>query len=205
MTVALSEAQVPRELPRELGDGLQVIHRAPTCRTYHFASLADLHAFQAALTGFQVVFDGIASTFAIARRRMVVPIHKKWEAGTTRIQVVQQDKVTQLLAFFPDFHHGHCMGLVLKGTDVFEAFSRSGKAGLKIDDAKFPLPRVAADGGSGSVVTDTEFVCLDLPDLPGEHDDISILFDKEAGTFAFPLAFHTPFCFILIPERGPPS
>ncbi len=72
---------------------------------------------------------------------MVVPIHKKWEAGATRIQVVQQDKVTQLLAFFKDFHHGESMGFVLKGTDVYEAFSRSGKFGLKIDDAKFPLPR----------------------------------------------------------------
>jgi hypothetical protein len=113
---------------------------------------------------------------------MVVPIHKKWEAGATRIQVVQQDGVAQLLAFFEDFSHGECMGFHLKGTDVFEVFSRGGKAGLKIDDAKFPLPKVLApEVDEAQKAADAAFLCLDLPELPGEHDDISILFDSEAG------------------------
>jgi hypothetical protein len=182
-TAAVSEKQVPRELPRELGEGLLVLREASTCRRYHFANVKDLHDFQFALTGFQVLFDGIAATFAISRRRMVVPIHKKWEAGATRIQIVRQEKVTQLLAFFQDFHHGESMSLVLKGTDVFEAISRSGKAGLKIDDAKFPLPRMS-DGPDG-VGDDAAFVCLDMPELPGEHDDITILFEDEGGMWQF--------------------
>jgi hypothetical protein len=179
MTIAVSETQVPKELPKELSDALLTLSKTETIRIFKFQTLKDLHDFQAALTGFRVIFDGLAQAFAISRRRMVVPIHKKWEAGWTRIQVVQQDKVVQLVAFFGEFHHGRCMGFVLKGTDVFETFNRSGKAGLKIVDAKFPLPKVADDGEDAS--DDMAFVCLDLPDLPGEHDDISILFENESG------------------------
>ncbi|ERT02183.1 uncharacterized protein SPSK_04851 [Sporothrix schenckii 1099-18] len=203
-TVAVSDVQVPREIGRGLADGLRVAKSYPTCRALRFSTLTDLHVVQQAITGYKVLFDGVATTFGIARRRMVVPIHKKWEAGHTRIQVVANPdtKVVQLLAFFQDFHYGHCMSFVLKGTDVFEAFGRGSKAGIKFDDAKFPLPRVpigdssnggggsdsGASGGGGGNADDrvmshseTAFVCLDMPDLPGEHDDISILFDKETG------------------------
>lgn len=180
MTVSVSEAQVPKELPRELSDAMQLVQAHQTIRSYEFSSLKDLHSFQAALTGFEVVFDALAATFAISRRRMVVPIHKKWEAGYTRIQVVRlEDRQMQLLAFFEDFHHGHCMNFVLKGTDVYESFHRGGKSGIKFVDAKFPLPRVPADKDAD--FDDVAFVCLDLPDLPGEHDDITIMFEKESG------------------------
>ena len=181
MTVAVTEAKVARETTHGLLQGVDVIQKSPTIRTYMFTSIQDLHTFQAAITGYKILFDGVASTFAISRRRMVVPIHKKWEAGLTRIQVVQQEGVTQLLAFFEDFSHGQCMGFTLKGTDVFECFGRSNKAGLKIDDAKFPLPKVLGGANSAKNAADTAFVCLDLPELPGEHDDISIIFDSEAG------------------------
>lgn len=180
VTMAVSEGQVPKELPRNLADSLQLVKSNSTIRSLEFGSVQELHAFQAALTGFEVIFDGRAAFFAIARRRMVVPIHKKWEAGYTRIQIVkQEDKQLQLLAFFEDFHHGHCMNFVLKGTDVYESFSRSSKAGIRFVDAKFPLPRVPIDQDGD--YDDMAFVCLDLPDLPGEHDDISIAFENEAG------------------------
>ncbi|KAH7329288.1 hypothetical protein B0I35DRAFT_344749 [Stachybotrys elegans] len=179
VTVSVSEAQVPKELPRNLSDALELVRTNRTIRTLEFANLRDLHTFQLALTGFEVIFDALAATFAISRRRMVVPIHKKWEAGYTRIQVVRnEDKQLQLLAFFEDFHHGHCMNFVLKGTDVFENVSRGGKAGIKFVDAKFPLPRLPADKDGD--YDDMAFICLDLPDLPDEHDDLTILFEKEA-------------------------
>ncbi|KAK0731231.1 hypothetical protein B0H67DRAFT_476742 [Lasiosphaeris hirsuta] len=180
ITIAVTEAKVPRELPPGLSQALETLHQSPTIRTLMFPSVGDLHTFQTAITGFRVLFDGIASAFAIARRRMVVPIHKKWEAGATRVQVVQQDGATQFLAFFDDFAHGQCVGFQLKGTDIFESFSRSGKAGLKIVDAKFPLPKLLSPGLDGAQpAADAAFVCLDLPELPGEHDDISVLFDSE--------------------------
>ncbi|KAI0102137.1 hypothetical protein GGR51DRAFT_562808 [Nemania sp. FL0031] len=175
MTISILETSVPKESPREFANLQKAIQGFPTVRTYRFPSFKDLHAFQLGLTGYSVLFDGIAVSLNISRRMMVVPIHKKWEAGTTRIQVVQQERTVQLLAFFEDWHHGQCMGFVLKGTDVFECFSRNGKAGLKLADAKFPLPKVPADGTS--TTNDMAFLCLDMPDFAGEHDDITILFD----------------------------
>lgn len=180
ITMSVSEAQVPKELPTNLADALQLLKANQTIRSYEFNNLKDLHQFQAAMTGFEVIFDALAVTFAISRRRMVVPIHKKWEAGFTRIQVVRlEDKQLQLLAFFEDFQHGHCMNFLLKGTDVYETFQRGSKSGLRFVDAKFPLPRLPADKDAD--YDDMAFVCLDLPDLPGEHDDISIMFEKESG------------------------
>ncbi|KAI4861779.1 hypothetical protein F4820DRAFT_50342 [Hypoxylon rubiginosum] len=175
LTVSLLESHVPRDSHREFAGLQNTIQRSQTVRTYRFPSFKDLHAFQAGLTGYSVLFDGIAASLNISRRRMVVPIYKKWEAGTTRVQVVQQDKTVQLLAFFEDWHHGQCMGFVLKGTDVFESFNRNGKAGLKLPDAKFPLPRVPHEGGAKT--DDMAFLCLDMPDFAGEHDDITIVFD----------------------------
>ncbi|KAK4202454.1 hypothetical protein QBC40DRAFT_42261 [Triangularia verruculosa] len=181
ITLAVSEANVSSEVAQRLAKGLDTIRQRPTIRTIKFAKLEDLHTFETAITGFKVLFDGIAATFAISRRRMVVPIHKKWEAGATRIQVVQQDGITQILAFFSDFSHGQCMGFSLKGTDVFESFGKQGKAGLKIVDAKFPLPKLLQAGMDGAQeAADVAFLCLDLPELPGEHDDISIVFEDEA-------------------------
>ena len=105
---------------------------------------------------------------------MVVPIYKKWETSKCRLQIVQQEKVIQLLAFFEDFSHGKSMNFVLKSTDAFEYFSRAGKSGIKIVDAKFALPIPRETDGA-------EFVCLDMPEYPGEHDDITIGFDSEKG------------------------
>ncbi|GAB1310087.1 Trans-sulfuration enzyme protein [Madurella fahalii] len=181
ITLAVTEAKASRDLSGGLTQALESLKQTATIRTFMFPKLEELHAFETAITGFKVLFDGIASAFAISRRRMVVPIHKKWEAGATRIQVVSQDGVAQLLAFFEDFSHGRCMGFHLKGTDVFESFSRGSKTGLKIVDAKFPLPKVlAAEADGAQEAADAAFLCLDLPELPGEHDDISILFDNEA-------------------------
>lgn len=182
MTISVSESQVPKELPLNMADALKLVRSHQTIRSMEFNNLKDLHDMQCAVTGFEVIFDALAVTFAISRRRMVVPIHKKWEAGYTRIQVVRQaDKQMQLLAFFESFQHGHCMNFLLKGTDVYETFHRSGKSGVKFVDAKFPLPRLPEDKDGD--FDDMAFVCLDLPDLPGEHDDISIMFEKEAGKY----------------------
>jgi hypothetical protein len=177
----------PKELARGLAEALRVLASRPTVRTFTFENLAHMHEFHYALTGHRVVFDGLAAAFAIARRMMVVPIYKKWEAGTTRLLVVEQENGSlQLLVFFDGFSHARCMSLTLKGTDVYEMVHRSGKAGVRLVDAKFPLPGPSGEGGLGSaaVIPDEyAFVCLDLPDLPGEHDDITILFEDEQGEY----------------------
>ena len=83
----------------------------------------------------------MATSFTISRRRSMVPIYKKWEAALARVQIVRQEKVVQMLAFFGDFQHGTCMNFVLKGTDIMESFGRSGKFGIRMVDAKFALPK----------------------------------------------------------------
>jgi hypothetical protein len=184
MTISVSESQVSKELPQEFAMLLGDLSKLESTRIYRFPSTKELHLFQAALTGFIVLFDGVASSFNISRRRMVVPIYKKWDAITTRLQIVQKEKVVQLVAFFENFSHGECMNFTLKSTDMFESSSRGGRYSLRIVDAKFAMPMTRGEGGS---VTEHEFVCLDMPQYPGEHDDINIVFDKEEGTVHSPV------------------
>lgn len=187
MTVALSESQIAKQVPGDLYGAMQLTTRSQTIRTLSFTSQRDLHDFQEALTGFKVLFDGVVSLFAISRRRMVVPIYKKWEATETRIQVVEsEENIIQVLVFFENFHHGESMSFQLKATDVFESIKKGDKVGLKIDDAKFPLPLLPEE--KKEPTDDMAFVCLDMPEIPGEHDDITILFDGEERKFKIPHA-----------------
>ena len=118
----------------------------------------------------------IATHFAIARRRRAVPIHKQWNTDFARIQILRQNKNVQLVAFFRDFIHGLCMNFVLKATDVFEVSTKSNVHFLRIADAKFALPKSKTDFSSG-------FICVDTPEYPGEHDDITLGFNDEKGMF----------------------
>ncbi|CAI7611790.1 unnamed protein product [Penicillium bialowiezense] len=169
MTLSLADNLIPPELPGKLTGLLEKITTKPMIRRLDFPTMQDLHAFEASVTGFQVLYDGM------------VPIYKKWEASLARVQIVRQEKVVQLLAFFGEFQHGTCMNFVLKGTDIMESFGRSGKFGIRMVDAKFALPKKDEDPSSN-------FVCLDMPEYPIEHDDIAISFDTEAARATFKAA-----------------
>ena len=104
----------------------------------------------------------------------MVPIHKKLETNLARIQIIRDEKTTQLVAFFDDFSLGSCMNFVIRTTDVFESLTRSGRFSIRFVDAKFALPKDGDD-------IHKEFVCIDMPEYPGEHDDILIGFDSEEG------------------------
>lgn len=174
MTLCFADNTLSKEQYEALRQTLVGIGQSPCVKMFVFPSLKELHGFQALITGFSVLFDGLARTFAISRRRMVVPIHKRWEASVTRIQIVQKDRTIQLLAFFKDFSHGSCMNFALKSTDAFESFTRSGIAYLSIVDAKFALPKSGTELGHN-------YICLDMPEYPAEHDDITIGFENEQG------------------------
>jgi hypothetical protein len=180
LTISVSESQVAKEAPQEVAELLGAIAKSRTIRKYGFSTIEDLHTFQTAVTGFSVLFDGTADSFAISRRRMVVPIYKKREASIARVQVLRQDKAVQLAAFFENFSHGECMNFALKMTDIFESFGRNGKFCIRIVDAKFSALK---DGDETDEDINQKFVCLDMPNYPGEHDDITITFDSEASTF----------------------
>ena len=174
MTWSLLEERTSKEEMKSICMILKGMLTNTTIRTYHFPSLQNLHSFQAIVTGFSVLYDGIVSNFAIARRRSVVPVHKKWEASLARLQILKHDRRVQLVGFFKDFSHGTCMNFILKVTDFLEIFSKSGLHFLRIVDAKFALPKRLDDESR-------DFVCLDTPEYPSEHDDITVGFDNEDG------------------------
>jgi hypothetical protein len=188
LTISCTESQTPAEVRQRLAQLLVLVGKVPTARHYSFTTHDDLHEFQRAITGFTVLFSGTAATFAISRRRMVVPIHKKWEAQAACVQLLESDGVVQLVAFFENFSHGESMNFVLKPTDQFESFSKSGNYGVKLSDAKFVLP-VQDEAGVGA---DNGFVCLDQLEYPVEHDDIIVTFDVEDGTYLSPPLNPTP-------------
>ncbi|KAF2840938.1 hypothetical protein M501DRAFT_1002018 [Patellaria atrata CBS 101060] len=176
-TTSLNPKAAEPTVPDALRDLIRSMITTQTLRTYAFQTLKDLHVFQQAITGFSVKYDGIASTFGISRRRMVVPIYKRWEASTVRIQIVQSGSVYQLLAFFEDFTHADSMNFQIKSMDVFERTKSGGKYAVRFVDAKFALPAELRKGESRALRE--RFVCLDLPEYPGEHDDITVGFDNE--------------------------
>ncbi|KAF2848575.1 hypothetical protein T440DRAFT_454413 [Plenodomus tracheiphilus IPT5] len=188
VAVAIDGSRTERDVPDALAELLRTLKTASTIRRLTFNSFKDLHTFQLAVTGFTVKFDGIALSFSISRRRMVVPIYKQWTANNIRIQIVQQDNIVQLLAFFEDFSHADAMNFQLRTMDIFEKSDKGGKFGLKLVDAKFALP-VEERRGEGKMQKEEgrltgwsgvkrRFVCLDEIEYPGEHDDILIQFDS---------------------------
>ncbi|KAH8815078.1 hypothetical protein F5884DRAFT_771036 [Xylogone sp. PMI_703] len=189
MSISMLMGPTRPEMPQQLADMLKTVRDTQTIRTYTFPTLTELHSFQTALTGFTVLFDGNATSFNISRRRTGVPIHKHWDCASSRIQVLRKDKVVQLVAFFENFNHGDCMNFVLRETDQLETSTRSGKFSLRMVDAKFALPKMASESEPN---IDTRFVSLDLPDYPGEHDDVTISFDIQADLDRFTKALPAP-------------
>ena len=90
------------------------------------------------------------------------------------MQVLKHDRNVQLAIFFKDFSHGACMSFALKSTDVYERSEKPHEHYVRIVDAKFALPRSLQDPSC-------DYVSLDMPEYPGEHDDITIGFPNDKG------------------------
>ncbi len=184
LTVSCPESKMPSDTRHGLNQLLGLMSKLPTIRTYQFQTSEDLHEFQHALTGYRVIFDGTASQFAINRRRSMVPIHKKWEAHQSRIQVMENGTSHQIAVFFKNFAHGECMNFRIKATDNFESFGNNGKYKIRLANAKFALPDTPdkeMKDGEERVPRQEAFVQIDLLDWVSENDDIIIDFEAEAG------------------------
>lgn len=109
--MSIDARNAPHNVLDGIADVFKVAQNMTTVRTFKFATPNDLHAFQTAITGFTVRYDGLASTLAISRRMMVVPIYHKWAATNVRIQIVAnaQNTVFKLLAFMEDFAHAEAL------------------------------------------------------------------------------------------------
>ena len=195
MTMSVDTRQSHGTVVNGIAELLKTVLEQQTIRTFTFQSHSDLHAFQAAITGRTVRFDGMAATLDISRRRMVVPIYKKWQAQNVRIQIVSQGQVVQLLAFMEEFSHADALCFQIKSTDVFETHkgdSKGKKWTVKMVDAKFTLPsREKGKEETQEEHLNSRFVNLENLDYAEEHDDITVGFDTEQGkmmTFAYQVA-----------------
>ena len=111
----------------------------------------------------------------------MIPIYKKTEASRARLQIIKQQDSRgnvsiNLIAALQDFPQGCIMSFQLRSTDTFEASHKSGKSCVRFVDAKFALPKPRE-----STEMAWNFICLDVPEYPGEHDDIVVGFDSEEG------------------------
>lgn len=185
MTVSIDTRQSHATVVNGIAEVLKTVLEQQTIRTFTFQSHSDLHAFQAAVTGCNVRFDGMAASLDISRRRMVVPIYKKWQAQSVRIQIVSQGQIVQLLAFMEEFSHADALCFQVKSTDVFETHkgdSKGKKWTVKMVDAKFTLPnREKGKDENAEEQLKNRFVNLENLEYAEEHDDITIGFDTEQG------------------------
>jgi hypothetical protein len=58
MTVAIDASRTDKDVPDALAELLTTLTNASTIRKLTFNTFKDLHEFQLAVTGFQVLFDG---------------------------------------------------------------------------------------------------------------------------------------------------
>lgn len=63
MAVAIDSSRTDKDVPDALADLLRTLTNASTIRRLAFNSFKDLHAFQLAVTGFEVKFDGYVISF----------------------------------------------------------------------------------------------------------------------------------------------
>ncbi|RMZ14656.1 hypothetical protein D0862_01964 [Hortaea werneckii] len=182
ITASVDERHARPEVVDATTDLLRTCRSQATIREFRFASLPDLHNFQAAITGFTVLYDGVASSFGISRRMMVVPIHHKWQAANVRLQLVQAGNVTRVLAFMEDFIHADALCFQIKSSDNFEAGkgdSKGKKWTVKMVDAKFSLPRREKGEIDPEQRIRRRFVNLEGLEYAEEHDDITVSFETE--------------------------
>ena len=65
MAVAVDSSRTDKGVPDALADLLRTLTNATTIRRLAFNSFKDLHAFQLAVTGFDVKFDGFVSLLCL--------------------------------------------------------------------------------------------------------------------------------------------
>ncbi len=189
MTMSIDTRNSPPHVSDGVTELLNTVRSSSTIRTFTFPTFDDLHSFQTALTGQTVRYDGTAALLTIARRMMVVPIYKKWEATRVRLQLVARSTVVQVLAFMEGFSHADALCFQVKSTDNFETIKGDGKGkkwAVRLVDAKFTLPnQETKEKGEADISVEEKvrrrFVNLEGLEYMSEHDDITIGFDTAEG------------------------
>lgn len=172
MSVAVRYKAAPANAPVVAEQLLAQSRTNPTTWKYTFATLHELHIFQKCLTGADVIFDGIASSFRVSRGHGLRT--KNEELGNTRLQLLinRSNHIFQLHAYFED---GQAMNLSLGANDTFEKVNTKGKFSIKLVDARVSPPTEEED------LTKRGFLCVEDIAEGSEKEDITISFDGEYG------------------------
>lgn len=113
----------------------------------------------------------LVNDFIFTRPRTKIPLAtKRWCAGLTRVQVLRRNRSYQLLVTFNNFRRGRCMSFVVKSTDEILFYEDKDGYGVRIIDAKYPMPDEDITG-----------ISLGSPQYPAEHGDLSIIFTEKSG------------------------
>ena len=170
MNMTIRFRAVPSSAAKVAEQLLAQSQRHSTTWRYTFSTVEQLHAFQKCLTGADVLFDGIASSFRVSRGSGLRT--KREELGTTRLQIFHDGSgpTWKILAYFED---GQGMSLALGPSDTFERSNSKGKYSIRLVDAIVGLP--AEDEG------DEKRGFLSVEDVAEgkERDDITVTFEGE--------------------------
>lgn len=164
------------------------VREVPTKQTLQFGHLTDLHAFQYAIGGYPVTYDGICNWFP-SRRRAAFPLSRAGKAIPARVQILSGRGRTRLLAFLAG---GRAYSLDLKAWDAFEPVdSKEGWVGVRLVGAR---PATSDDRN--------EFLTLSLTEITEHLEDCVLGFANVAArdlfAAALPAALAPPKGFSLI-------
>jgi hypothetical protein len=142
----------------------------PTTWKYTFATIPEVHVFQKCLTGADVLFDRVASSFLVTRGNGLRT--KKEEFGVTRLQLLHDSskQLWQVLAYFED---GQAMNFTLDANDIFERSTGKGKFSIRLVEAKVNLPTESEENEKRG------FLCVEDITEGDERDDITVTFEGE--------------------------
>ncbi|KAF2404473.1 hypothetical protein EJ06DRAFT_579090 [Trichodelitschia bisporula] len=163
-------------LPAQVATSLvQAALQEATQRSYAFANLVDMHAFQSAVTGYSVLYDSTVRSFGATRRRSAGLGGRKKvvEAARARVQVFGENGArgsVVVVAFCDGWALGESVAFVVRSGDTCERVDGKDKGcGVRLLEAKFGI----REGGGGA------FVCLDVLEYPGECEDLWLGFEGD--------------------------
>lgn len=168
--VALRFRAAPASAPKIAEQLLAQSRTKSSSWKYTFATLQEVHTFQKSLTGADVLFDRIASSFLVTRGNGLRT--KKEEFGATRLQLFH-DGSKQLWQVHAYFEDGQTLNFALDTNDVFERSNSKSNFSIRLVEVKITLPAAKDDDEKRG------FLCVEEVDDGIERDDITITFDEH--------------------------
>lgn len=167
-------------LAQSLKQASEVVRSQEVVQTWDFANTSDMHAFQKAVTGIDVLYDALAHLLLPPRGHDIVSSHKR-QYIDGRIQVLGKNKRVCLAAFLED---GQAVLVELPDGAVFSEPQLKGDLlAVRLVDTQLAL------AAKNSLYDGHSHLPCSMEQIAGhntdEKDDVTIGFDDEASKAAF--------------------